>query len=67
MLFRSGLATALNPYIGYESATLVAKRALAEHRSVAELVLELGLLDPHTLERVLRPEVLTHPGLPDRT
>ena len=61
----AGLATALNPYIGYENATLVAKRALAENRPVADLVLELGLLDKETLERVLRPDVLTHPGLPD--
>jgi aspartate ammonia-lyase len=61
----AGLATALNPYIGYENATLVAKRALAENRPVADLVLELGLLDKETLDRVLRPDVLTHPGLPD--
>ncbi len=61
----AGLATALNPYIGYENATLVAKRALAENRPVADLVLELGLLDKETLARVLRPDVLTHPGLPD--
>jgi len=63
----AGLATALNPYIGYENATLVAKRALAEGRAVADLVLELGLMDPAKLEKVLRPEVLTHPGLPDQT
>ena len=62
----AGLATALNPYIGYENATLVAKRALAENRPVADLVLELGLLDKETLARVLRPDVLTHPGLPDQ-
>src|SRR5690606_17934794 len=37
-------ATALNPYIGYENATRVARNALASGRSVAELVVELGLL-----------------------
>ena len=45
----------------------MAKRALAENRPVADLVLELDLLDKETLERVLRPEVLTHPGLPDQS
>lgn len=57
----AGLATALNPYIGYENATLVAKRALAENRSVESIVLELGLLEEKKLKEILRPEILTSP------
>jgi aspartate ammonia-lyase len=57
----AGLATALNPYIGYENATKVAREALRTGRSVAELVLEMGLMDKETLDSVLRPEVLTAP------
>jgi len=57
----AGLATALNPVIGYENATWAAREALRSGRSVAELVLERGLADQETLERVLRPEVLTAP------
>ncbi|TGM06580.1 aspartate ammonia-lyase [Leptospira jelokensis] len=57
----AGLATALNPYIGYENATLVAKRALAENRSVESIVLELGLLEEIKLKEILRPEILTSP------
>jgi aspartate ammonia-lyase len=38
----AGLATALNPYIGYENATRVAREALATGRPVADLVLEMG-------------------------
>jgi aspartate ammonia-lyase len=56
-----GLATALNPYIGYENATEVALEALRTGRGVAELVLEKGLMDRQQLEAALRPEVLTHP------
>ncbi len=56
-----GLATALNPYIGYENATRVAQEALRTGKSVTELVLEMGLMDKAQLEAVLRPEVLTHP------
>ena len=41
----AGLATALNPYIGYENATMIPKQAIATGRGVAELVLEHGLLD----------------------
>jgi aspartate ammonia-lyase len=56
-----GLATALNPYIGYENATEVALEALRTGRGVAELVLEKGLMDRRQLDAALRPEVLTHP------
>jgi len=56
-----GLVTALNPYIGYENATRVAQEALRTGKSVAELVLEMGLMDKAHLEAVLRPEVLTRP------
>jgi aspartate ammonia-lyase len=57
----AGLATALNPYIGYENATRVAQEALRTGRGVAELVLEMGLMKREELEAVLRPEVLTAP------
>lgn len=55
------LATALNPYIGYTAAAEIAKESLATGRSVRELVLERGLLDEDTLDRVLDPEALTEP------
>jgi aspartate ammonia-lyase len=51
-----GLATALNPYIGYANAAAVAKEAQATGRSIRELVLEKGLLPPEVLDRVLSPE-----------
>ena len=61
-----GLVTALNPYIGYEAATDVAKEALATGRGVAELVLERGLLPRVQLEAILRPEVLANLTRPER-
>ncbi len=57
----AGLATALNPFIGYENATRVAQEALRTGRGVAELVLEMGLMKKDELEAILRPEVLTAP------
>ncbi len=57
----AGLATALNPYIGYENATLITCEAVATGRSVAELVLERELLTQSELDQTLRPEVLTRP------
>ena len=57
----AGLATALNPYIGYEKAAEIAKAALQQNRPVAELVLERGLLSKEQLDRILSPERLTAP------
>ncbi|HRF50170.1 MAG TPA: aspartate ammonia-lyase [Anaerolineales bacterium] len=62
-----GIVTALNPYIGYENATAIAKDAHETGASVYELVLAKGLMDKAELDRVLRPEVLTRPQpLPKR-
>lgn len=55
------LVTALNPVIGYEASSAVAKAALLENRSVYDLVLERKLLDKATLDKLLRPENMTKP------
>jgi len=56
-----GIVTALNPYIGYTNATVVAQEALQSGKSVYELVLEKGLLTKAELDKILQPEVLTKP------
>ena len=56
-----GVITALNPYIGYENSTRIAKEALATGRGVTELILEEGLLSPEELEDILKPEHMTRP------
>ncbi|MEV7607419.1 aspartate ammonia-lyase [Paenarthrobacter sp. NPDC089322] len=55
-----GLVTALNPHIGYASATAIAQEALASGKGVAELVLEHGLLTAAQLEELLSPERLAN-------
>jgi aspartate ammonia-lyase len=55
-----GLVTALNPHIGYASATAIAQEALATGKGVAELVLEHGLLTAAQLEELLSPERLAN-------
>jgi aspartate ammonia-lyase len=56
-----GIVTALNPYIGYENASLVAREAYSTGKSVAEIVLAKGLLTKEQLDEILRPENLTQP------
>ncbi|TCR02594.1 aspartate ammonia-lyase [Neorhizobium sp. BT27B] len=55
-----GLATALNPLIGYYAATEVAREALATGRTIVEVVLERGYLTVEQLDKALRPEVLAN-------
>jgi len=56
-----GLATALNPYLGYAKAAEVARQALHERRSIREVVLERGLLTAQQLDEILNPERMTEP------
>ena len=57
-----GLVTALNPYIGYQNATTVAKEALQTGKSVYDIVLEQELLSKEQLDEYLKPENMTHPS-----
>lgn len=56
-----GIVTALNPTLGYENSSRIAKRALQEKRSVYDLVLEEGLLTKEELDNLLRPELMIKP------
>ncbi len=51
-----GLITALNPVLGYETSTKLAKEALENNRGVYELVLEKGLISEEELDKLLAPE-----------
>ena len=50
------LVTALNPYIGYEKAAQVAKKAYAENLSLKEACLGLGFMTEKEFDRVFKPE-----------
>ncbi|MCD8477695.1 MAG: aspartate ammonia-lyase [Sulfurospirillum sp.] len=56
-----GLVTALNPFIGYENSTMVAKEALESGRSVYDIVLEKGLLEKGELDDIIQPENMIKP------
>ena len=59
----AAVVTALNPVLGYERAAAVAKRAMAERRTVTEIVREERLLDEATIAQVLDPLALTAGGI----
>ena len=58
------IATALNPYVGYDEATEVAKEAARRGLSVRDVVEEKGLLKPEEINEALDVRAMTEPGLP---
>jgi fumarate hydratase class II len=61
VLFRS-IATALAPHLGYDLTAEVVKAALAEGKTLREVVLERGLMEPDVLDRTLDVLAMTKGG-----
>jgi len=59
------IATALNPYIGYDAAAVVAKESAKRGMSVRDVVREKGLLPEDQIDDALDVRSMTEPGLPD--
>ena len=55
------MATALNPFIGYERAAAIAKEAFKTGKTVREICLEQNILPPEVLAKVLDPQRMTKP------
>ncbi|MEE8835738.1 MAG: aspartate ammonia-lyase [Eubacteriales bacterium] len=62
----AGIATALNPYIGYRKAAEIAKKSVRENRSVREIVLSEKIMTDAQLDRILDPYALTGAGTAGR-
>ncbi len=58
-----GIITAINPHVGYEVATRVAKEAIQTQRSVREICLERGILSEEELNEILNAKEMTKPGI----
>jgi aspartate ammonia-lyase len=58
------MATALVPHLGYETATELAREALATGRPLKSVVLERGLISAEVLEGIFSTKAMTRPGIP---
>jgi fumarate hydratase, class II len=58
------IATALNPFIGYDKATAIVKEAVASQRTIREVALEQGV-DEQTLDRALDLRAMARGSKPD--
>jgi fumarate hydratase class II len=54
------IATALNPYIGYDKATEIVKEAVASKRTIRDVAREKGV-DDETLDKALDLHSMAHP------
>jgi fumarate hydratase class II len=57
------LVTALNPIIGYLKGAEVAKKSLAEGRSIREIVVELGYMTDEEAAQALDARAMTEGGI----
>ncbi|GAF04914.1 lyase family protein [Saccharicrinis fermentans] len=62
ILKNPSLTTALSPYIGYHQATQLADLMNTEHCSISEANTKLQLVDPKTLDHLLKPAQLLKLG-----
>lgn len=58
-----GIITAINPHVGYERASQIAKEALETGRPIRTLCREHRVLTEEQLDLILDPEEMTEPGI----
>lgn len=58
-----GVITAICPYVGYQKAAEIAKKAIKTGDSVRELILKEKLMDKEQLDAILDPVNMTEPGI----
>ena len=59
------LVTALAPKIGYDLAAQIAKKAMAQERSIRDVAVEMTDLSAEELDRLLNVRMMTSGGIPD--
>jgi len=57
----TAIATALNPYLGYQVVSKIVKEALKTNLKIKDVVLKYKLIDEKDLDRILSPEEMTQP------
>jgi len=58
-----GLLTAVNPHIGYNVASKIAREAIIEGKPIRELCLQYDVLSEEELDLILDPYEMTKPGI----
>jgi len=59
------LVTALNPHIGYDKASEVAKKAYQDQATLREAIMELGYMSGEEFDRLVQPDKMIQPRKKD--
>ena len=67
LLYKStAIATALNPYLGYQAVSKLVKEALKNNSTIKDTVLKYKLIGEENLNKILSPEEMTQPREADQ-
>lgn len=58
-----GIITAINPHVGYEKATEIAREAFETGKPIREICMSKGILTEEELDKILDPHEMTKPGI----
>ncbi len=64
--YSTALATALIHHIGYDLGSEIAKKALLEHKTVKQVVLEAAIMTEAEIDKILNVYQVTAPGIPGK-
>jgi fumarate hydratase class II len=59
------LVTALNPHIGYDKASEVAKKAYQDQSTLRDAIIELGYMSGEEFDRLVQPDKMIQPRKKD--
>ena len=59
------LVTALNPHIGYDKASEVAKKAYKENTTLRDAIVKLGYMTAEDFDKLVKPEDMINPSKED--
>ncbi|MCM8711805.1 aspartate ammonia-lyase [Clostridium sp. SYSU_GA19001] len=62
----TALVTALVHHIGYDAASIIAKKSLSEGKTIREILYEENILTKEMIDKILSPYELTKPGIPGK-
>ena len=62
----TAIATALNPYLGYQVVSKIVKESIKNDSSIKDTILKYNLIDEKDLDKILSPGEMTQPKEPDK-
>ena len=62
----TAIATALNPYLGYQVVSKIVKEALKNNSTIKETILKYKIIEEKDLDKILSPDEMTQPKEADK-